>query len=324
MTGATGPFGKAILHYLNENIPGCSVVILTRSPEKAKSEFGHCRYLDIDYIELDFANVKGKEYLEIPGCEYVIHMASVTAAESYNSIDPFLKYRVLESGAELIASYCIHNKVKKALFTSSGAVYGEYSAMEEINESDSCKVMVDMPDKYALSIGKLAAEFTFSYLNKYTSTDSCICRCFGICGPGLPVDLHYALGNFVDSALKGKEIIIRSDGSSRRSFMDTRDLSRWILSLLTSETKYLIYNVGSNEAISIKDLAETVRKVTGSISQIEIRGEDCSRLSNPNVSSFVPSINRAMSEGLGLEYKLVESIRYYADWVMSSYRLKNK
>ena len=319
MTGGTGPFGQAIVDYIDRNIPGTTVVLVTRDVDSSRKKFKEYNNVDISYCRFDLSSCDATSYLDLPVCEYVIHMASVTASESYNQIDPLVKYRLLATGTELIADYCKHNKVKKVLFTSSGAVYGENTSLGRMHEEDACQVLVDKPATYSLLLGKLAAEFTISCLKEYSDTDACICRCFGICGPWLPVDLHYALGNFVYSALRQEEIVINSDGLSLRSYIDTRDLAEWILCLLTSNTRHLIYNVGSDESISIKDLAENVKRITCSTSSIRVRGSELSRLSNPNVKSFVPSIDRAKSEGLGLRYGLEESVKYYAEWVRRHY-----
>lgn len=317
ITGGTGPFGHALVDYIDSNAPGSNVVIVTRDPHGARKRFDKYKNVDIEFFELDLSVCSDRSFIDLPACEYVIHMASVTASESYNQIDPFVKYRLLTKGAEFISNYCLHNKVNKVIFTSSGAVYGENVSLERITEADPCLVMVDKPSQYSLILGKLSAEFTFSWLNEFTPTEACICRCFGICGPWLPVDLHYALGNFVYSALRQDDIVIKSDGLSLRSYIDTRDLAEWILSLLTSQTRHLIYNVGSDESISIKGLAEYVKNVTGSTSCIKVLGSELSRLSNPTVKSFVPSIGRAKSEGLYLKHNLKESIEYYAKWVES-------
>jgi nucleoside-diphosphate-sugar epimerase len=317
LTGATGPFGIAILSYINDIAPKCQITVITRDSQKAKEKLKGITKLIIDYIEIDFENCCEDAYKLIPRNDYVIHMASVTAEESFNDIDPISKYRVLDRGAQLITSYCMHYNAKKILFTSSGAVYGEQDQIGPIKETDRCYVDIEDPRVYALPLGKLSAEFAMSYIDKFTSTKACICRCFGFCGPGIPVDLHYAIGNFVQCALLGEDITIKSDGLSLRSYMDTRDLAHWIITLLFKETKYLIYNVGSDRSISIRRLAELAKEATSSSSRILVMNSDNSRLSNPRAMSYVPSIERARSEGLELVFHVEDSIANYAKWVTS-------
>jgi len=315
LSGGTGPFGLAVLSHLDRFKARGEIYILSRKEEKVLKLINLFPNLNIRYIYYDFLKHSWYQIRLLPSCDFVLHMASVTAEESFNRIDPYEKYLVLQKGAAFLLDYCQTYKVKSVVFTSTGAIYGEYSGFNNIKETELLKVMIDDPERYSLIMGKLAAEFTVAYISKYTATKAKIARCFGICGPGIPTDLHYAIGNFAKQALEGNEIIVKSDGQAVRSFMDTRDLATWLVSLLSVDMPDLIYNVGSDEAVKIRDLAKMMVDISGSKGSYRIEGRINDRLSNPQVSYYVPSIAKARGDGLDLQYGLAESIKMYLSWL---------
>jgi dTDP-glucose 4,6-dehydratase len=137
------------------------------------------------------------------------------------------------------------------------------------------------------------------------ATDSGICtgiiaRLFAFSGEHLPRDRHFAIGNFVESAITMKKIIVRSDGLSIRSYLDERDMAHWLLSIAQKGTSSQIYHIGSERAISIRELAYLVAErcelMTGVKIPVEILGH-----SSPldGVSRYVPSTVQTR-EKLGL------------------------
>lgn len=314
ITGGTGPFGHAILNYLNELDIDLEVNLISRNKQSVDYIINKYSKLTINGIVLDLLKVGKNEIKELPRCSHVLHMASVTAHESFSHISPYTKYNLLQHGTSLIYDYCIINNVEKLVFTSSGAVYGKYVGCTPILEAEKCRLMTDDTSKYGLIIGKISSEFIVASLSEEHDIPVTIARCFGICGPYLPLDIHYALGNFTRQALLNEQIDIHSDGLDIRSYMDTRDLAKWLLYFLGNNCIYKIYNVGSNEVVSIRELADKTAKVLASNSKVCVNENARTRLSNPTVKYYVPDINRAREEGLGLDYKLDESLSHYAKW----------
>ena len=127
-----------------------------------------------------------------------------------------------------------------------------------------------------------------------------IARCFAFVGPHLNRNIHYAIGNFMQNCLDGKPIVINGDGTPLRSYLYADDLVEWMFAILERGESGGPYNVGSDRAISIRELAETVRDALDSKSEIVVKGTP---VPGAKQSVYVPNIERARNE-LGLEVKV--------------------
>ena len=183
----------------------------------------------------------------------------------------------------------------KILFTSSGAVYGQRTTPSK--EDDECKPFTPYGK------GKAVAE----RLLVESGLDVKLARCFSFVGKYLDRTIYYAIGNFIQNCLDGKPIVINGDGTPLRSYLYADDLVEWLFAILQRGESGRPYNVGSDHAVSIRELAETVRKVMGSNSDIIVKGEP---VSGQRPSTYVPIIERAKSElSVNVGKTLEESIQ---------------
>jgi len=139
-----------------------------------------------------------------------------------------------------------------------------------------------------------------------------IARCFAFVGEDLPLDVHFAIGNFIRDALWGEEIVVGGNGSPIRSYLDQRDLAEWILALLVRGVPGRSYNVGSDEAISIANLATLIRDLIAPGKPIRTlkRPE-----TGPSRNRYVPSVERAREElGLRVQIPLSQAILAVAEF----------
>ncbi len=201
---------------------------------------------------------------------------------------------IIVDGARHVIDFARARHIPTILFTSSGAVYGPQAA--PVAEDAPC-----LPAT-AYGRGKLAAE----RMLLDSGLDVRIARCFAFTGPYLNRRIHYAIGNFIQNVLNDKPIIVKGDGTPLRSYLYADDLIDWLLAILAHGASGRIYNVGSPEAISIRDLAFAVRAALGGTNEIRILGTPTGR--PPQV--YVPDTARIMSElGVRVTTPLADAIR---------------
>ena len=116
------------------------------------------------------------------------------------------------------------------------------------------------------------------YHDEYNLSIS-IARCFCFSGIHLPLDVHFAIGNFVNDVNNNNNIIIKGDGESVRSYLDQDDLIEWLIEILKNDSfKKTIYNIGSEDSISIKDLAMLIKKLSNKKIEVEILNQSNNNL----------------------------------------------
>lgn len=191
----------------------------------------------------------------------------------------------------------------RVLFTSSGAVYGpQPPELSHVGEDyRGGPDPLDPASAYGES--KRYAELCCALAD----TEVTIARGFAFAGPLLPLDANYAFGNFIGNGLRGEPIVVHGDGTPLRSYLYAADLTRWLWAILARGAAGRAYNVGSERAISIGDLAKLIG-ATFNV-PVEIRGQ-----SSPP-ARYVPSTRRAREElGLTARVELEDAIARTALW----------
>jgi len=307
LTGGTGFIGCWLLEsfaWANDKLGlNSSALVLTRDYEAFKSKAPHLA----SHPAIAFHPGDGRTF-DFPGGEFafIIHGAAESST-NLNNEDPLSMFDVIVQGTRRVLNFAESAGTKKMLYISSGAVYGkqpgnlthvpeEYPGAPDTNDPRS-----------AYAEGKRAGELMCSIHAHRTCLQAKIARCFAFVGPYLPLDIHFAIGNFIRDGLRGGPIQVKGDGTPYRSYLYAADLAIWLWTILIRGETCRPYNVGSEESITIAELAHTVAQaftppVPVRVAQKPSAGQAPER--------YIPSVQRARSElGLQQTIDVSEAIR---------------
>lgn len=312
ITGGTGFFGCWLLEsfaWANNNLDlNAAAVVLSRHPERLKVKAPH---LATDHaITFHKGDITSFDFPEGP-FSHVIHAAAAASAR-LNEENPLLMFETVVLGTKRVLEFALACGTEKFLLTSSGAVYGKQPpGMSHMAEGYSGAPNSLEPSS-AYAEGKRAAEFLCSVYAQTRGLKAKIARCFTFVGPYLPLDIHYAIGNFIGDVLHGGPIKVKGDGTPYRSYLYAADLMTWLWTILFRGESQRPYNVGSDREISIRDLAFTIAQCLGPEIEVNVAGRPCHE-KQPEL--YVPSVSRAVRE-LGLEQtvELRSAIAKTVDW----------
>jgi dTDP-glucose 4,6-dehydratase/UDP-glucose 4-epimerase len=301
ITGGTGLFGRWLLESLaraNRQFElGLQVTVLTRDAQAFKTQAPHLALEPgFDFLAGDVRD------FEFPAKRYslFIHGATTSAGETFRGEDPLRKFDTLVAGTRRTLDFAVHCKAKRFLFLSSGVAYGTQPAGMDFIPEEYTGAPDTLDADTALGQAKRAAEYLCAYYARAHGLDYSVARCFSFVGPFLPLDIHYAIGNFIGQALFENEITVNGDGSPVRSYLYMADLVNWLLTLLVRGENARIYNVGSDQAVSIRELAHLVRDVVSPHKPVRVLGQSNASVGNAVRNRYVPDIGQARRE-LGLE-----------------------
>ncbi len=271
ISGGTGFFGRSLLDTIDFSTAS-ELCLLTRNGEKFLREYPeagkiHClRLLEGDVR--NFAFPAGKY-------DYIIHgAASASLKQEKEAPDEMVS--TIRDGTIRVLDFARTCRAERMLFISSGAVYGKFYA----------PVREDAPTSPETPYGK--AKLASEQLCLQSGIPCIIGRFFTFYGRHLPRNSHFAIENFLRQAAEEDCLTITGDGKAVRSYLDADDLANWIMTLLLHGRTGEIYNVGSPEAISIKELAE---RLSGG-KPVRILGKK----SPLQADFYVPDVSKAARE----------------------------
>lgn len=241
----------------------------------------------------------------------VIHAATDASAQ-LNVENPLLMADTIVEGTRRTLEFARAAGARRVLMLSSGGVYGKFMPGVTHVAEDSPGGPDPLDLWYTYSESKRMAELLCAIYARQFGLGIPIARIFALLGPRLPLDTHFAAGNFMRDALAGGPVRVAGDGTAVRSYLYAADLVIWLLAILARGRSGRAYNVGSDHAVSIKQLAEIVAGVMPGSPPVEVAGR--ADASNP-VSHYVPDVSRARSElGLEVAIPLAQALSRTMSW----------
>lgn len=311
-TGGTGFFGKWLSEsfiYANNTLSlNANLTILTRNPKAFLQQFPF--YASEPAVNFIAGNVLDFEFPE-KEYQYIIH-AATDADAALNTHRPLVMLDTITAGTRRVLDFAVEKKVTSFLFTSSGAVYGKQPAdVTHIKENEYFPVDINNPYS-AYAEGKRLAELYCTIYHTHHNLPVKIARGFAFVGPYLPLDKHFAIGNFILNAIRNEDILIKGDGSPYRSYLYAADMVIWLWTILLKGKSNQPYNLGSDKDYSLKSVAEFVARQNRNIG-VKVVGK---RDPLKPVERYVPSVDLARND-LGLtpytsiEEALCKTIKFH-------------
>ena len=308
VTGGTGFFGRSLLRYwLAHGLQGhpiAPVTLLSRDP--AAFQTCYPEFSNLPWLNFHAGDISDPTSLPVHGAfSHILHAAADSTLGP--QFAPLARYRRIVDGTRNLLDFAVAVGAHRFLLTSSGGIYGP-------QPPDLLALPEDWPGSPALldpataySQGKRAAEHLCALYQGTGGLDTVIARGFAFVGPDLPLDVHFAIGNFIRDALCRDAIEVRGDGSPMRTYLYQDDLAHWLLTLLERGRAGEAYNLGSDEVISIADLAHLVRDLLAPGKPVRILGQGGDAQQR---NRYVPDIRKAQRElGLKVTVPLAEAIR---------------
>lgn len=261
ITGGAGFIGSHLAEFFLER--GDEVTCLdSGSRAKVKHLLEHPRFRDVHDSVLDGEMMDGL----IARADLIYHLAAVVGVEHYVA-DPFEVLNVNINGTQIVLRLA-HKYGKKVVFSSTSEVYGRNPKIP-FQEDDDRVLGSTRIDRWCYSTSKAAGEhFCFAYHKM--GLPVVVTRYFNVYGPRLDaLDVGRVITIFLGQALRNEPITVVGDGRQTRCFTYISDaIEATVAAGLKPEAEGQIFNIGTMVETPILRLAELIRDLSGSHSEI--------------------------------------------------------
>ncbi len=310
VTGGSGFIGKWLLSALltaSRRLDlNCQIEVLTRSIQQFRASAP--QIATAEGVILHQGDVRSFNFPS-GSFDIIIHGATDVVAQQA----PLETFSTCLDGTRRVLDFAVASDAKDLLLTSSGAVYGKHPSEPTGLVEDCFRGPDPTSILSAYGEGKRASEWLACAVGQEANIKVKIARIYAQVGPYLPLDKHFAIGNFIRDALENRDIIIRGDGTPYRSYLYAADTAIWLWRMVLHGQPGRAWNVGGSEGVSIAELAARVNVVLGSTKGVKILTPV-----NPDIRPdyYLPNTLRAQTElQVPTPFSLDEAILRTAKWV---------
>lgn len=263
ITGATGLIGSflvdMLLTYNRTDSAAIDIYAVGRSIERLKNRFTGVNSDKLHLIEHDVNTYFSYDF----NTDYIIHAASNAYPAAFNT-DPVGTILSNLMGTNYLLDYAKSHNTKRFLFVSSGEVYGQGDpSLDAFCESYSGYVDPTEPRSCYPSSKRAAETLCVSYTKQY-ALDTVIVRPCHTYGPNTTKSDNRANAQFVNNAVAGQDIIMKSAGTQMRSYCYVADCASAILTVLIKGKSCEAYNIANRDArVTIAGFAAAVANAVG-------------------------------------------------------------
>lgn len=319
MTGGTGFIGLWLLGSLlwaNQRMnTKIQIVVMSRHPEHFKSHFPEITDPQLSFCKGDI------RYTVFPTETFdtILHLSPVpahnTAMKHFQIMDGILW------GTRRILDFAVHGaRAERFLYVTSGAVYGAHPGTVPVPET--CDT-APLPSEFHGLFGNALrmSEQMCTMFHQHHGLNTRIARCFPCIGPHDYMGAD-GIGNVIQKAYSKEKIQASGNDHEVGSFIYAADLATWLWRILINGEHNRIYNVGSDQPVSYRELATTVQQLVAPERIITIH-DHAYNVNFPSQSTCVPDTRRARMElNLALwtppTQAMTKTARWYTEYGMTN------
>lgn len=255
VTGGAGFIGSHIVEYFQGKAE-------VRVLDNLRSGFLHnLQGFKYDFVE---GSILDRELVRraMSGVDYVFHLAAmISVPESMQK--PIECTEINTIGTLTVLEEAARAKVKKLVLSTSAAIYGDNPVVPKLET-----MLAEPKSPYAVT--KLDGEFYCRMFTQENLLQTACLRYFNVFGPRQDPKSQYAAAVpiFIDSAVNNRPITIFGDGEQTRDFIYVKDVVAANVFFATQSMETGVFNVAYGRRMTVNDLASTICKLTGSISEI--------------------------------------------------------
>lgn len=264
ITGGAGFIGSHLSELLLDE--GHEVWVLDDLSTGSLDNVAHLRDRDDFHLVVDSVLHYSAVNELVYKCDVVYHLAAAVGVRLIVE-QPVQTLVTNLRGTEIVLEHC-HRFGKRVLVASTSEVYGDHREERPLAESDRRIYGPTTQKRWAYADSKAMDEFLALAHHVEHGLDCVIVRLFNTVGPRQSGRYGMVIPTFVQRALAGEPLQIHGSGEQTRCFCHVSDTIRALRGLMERGASGEIYNVGSEERISIVDLARQVIELTGSGSEI--------------------------------------------------------
>ncbi len=266
ITGGAGFIGSHLTEYLLNK--GWKVTVIDDLSTGRLENLDTARQYDgFRFAIEDIRNVNVIDRL-VSECDIIFHLAAAVGVQKIVS-EPINTIEVNIGGTEMILRTARRYR-KHVMIASTSEVYGK-GVNFPFREDDDSLLGPTIRSRWAYAASKAIDEFLALAYHKEVGLPVVIFRLFNTVGPRQRGQYGMVVPRFIQWAMAGEPIQVYGDGQQQRCFGNVFDVVDAIYRLSQSPDAIGgVFNIGSNEEISIYDLADKVRQRTGSASEIRL------------------------------------------------------